>query len=652
MQYASLELRSNVYPGGTGDDSHIATFSVCPIPRTRPFRFKLSGEVRLSSVAVNGRVVRVQHRGDEVTVPSLPPDQWNRIDVLYKSASSPHWFRERRRIVVPRAEAEILHFRWQLAVPPGTTPSGTTAGLRWHRVSSGPFVVRENSGTAGSTSRGGRCPFIQGGPWSGDFGMGPDLAPDHPETSSDGTPPNWSVWHASAENAPEYLGLVLWHDGQARALAWVVCLSVLLAGLLLQASEVHSRKTMGIAFLASAAAGSLVAPERFPLFLGACVSGAVLAFLFSRPWLSRAVSSQPVQRTPIRRALHPASTVTFEHFPLVLGLAAWLASIASAVAQEGPMPSPAVAAPAPASMTPTAPPNPPNSNPTVSAPPLAAGEILVVIPVPLQKATNKQPAKVSDEERLVYVPRETLDALYRAPAKARAGSEGNYVFISSQYVVSVEDRRLPSIEATFHVALTSPGTPKSIRLPLSHVALAGANACRLNGRPHPLRRTEDGYVLTIDPAAAEPSRAGVEPVVTVANSAKLAASGTRLPVIAPRLRGSATTATATATEPAPESGPRECTISLKLFPDSNASISPTGFEIGVPKVADTTIRRARDTLKEPIVVTADNGRAFTLQTGDDTPVELEDTSRLQIALGAPPAPHVPAPKRGPCSSSA
>ena len=61
-----------------------------------PFRFSLDPAGRLTSVAVNGRLVRVQHRGDAVTVPSLPSERWNRVEIVYKTSSVGHRFREDR----------------------------------------------------------------------------------------------------------------------------------------------------------------------------------------------------------------------------------------------------------------------------------------------------------------------------------------------------------------------------------------------------------------------------------------------------------------------------------------------------------------------------------------------------------------------------
>ena len=114
---ALLDLHSFLYAGGTGDDLHKAIFSLAPLPGTRPFRFSLDSAARLNSVTVNGRIVRVQHHDDAVTVPSLPSDRWNRVEILYQTASAKGRFREIRPVVVPQAaDAAIFQFRWWFAV--------------------------------------------------------------------------------------------------------------------------------------------------------------------------------------------------------------------------------------------------------------------------------------------------------------------------------------------------------------------------------------------------------------------------------------------------------------------------------------------------------------------------------------------------------
>ena len=86
-----------------------------------------------------------------------------------------------------------------------------------------------------------------------------------------------------------------------------------------------------------------------------------------------------------------------------------------------------------------------------------------------------------------------------APHEARRPGPGEHVILSARYEVAFDSRQPPTIEARL------PGRGDvarrdTIRLPLSNVTLAGADACRVNGKPHPVRKTEDGFVLTLSPA--------------------------------------------------------------------------------------------------------------------------------------------------------
>ena len=130
-QMAALDLHSTLDVGGSGDDLHRAVFALAPVSGTRPFRFSLDSAARLTAVAVNNRIVRVQRHDDAVTVPSLPADRWNRVEVAYRTSSAMRRFREKRTVIIPQVEdAEVYQFRWAFALPPGIVPCGDPTGAR------------------------------------------------------------------------------------------------------------------------------------------------------------------------------------------------------------------------------------------------------------------------------------------------------------------------------------------------------------------------------------------------------------------------------------------------------------------------------------------------------------------------------------------
>ncbi len=265
-------------------------FFPAPLPGTRPFRFSLDPAARLTWVAVNGRVVRVQHHGGTVTVPSLPSERWNRVEILYKTSSLGHRFREDRPVVVPRADdAEIFQFRWRFALPPGIQPCGNPRGTRLTETLPALSWTEKLFGPLGRPTAESQLPSLADAPWMTDFGFDSNTRPDvFAEIDPERPAPNWTVWNASADVAPRSLALAVWHEPEMRGLAWIVFLGFLSAGLAFQRWEVRFRLPLGFAIVAAAAALSLVASGLYSLPLGACVSGILLSILvwglrFARP---------------------------------------------------------------------------------------------------------------------------------------------------------------------------------------------------------------------------------------------------------------------------------------------------------------------------------------------------------------------------------
>ena len=104
---------------------------------------------------------------------------------------------------------------------------------------------------------------------------------------------------------------------------------------------------------------------------------------------------------------------------------------------------------------------------------------------------------------MVYVPRVELDLLRQAANLVQ--QPGDYVFLSAKYDVTFDPRQPVIVEARYQVALMSPDEA-TIRLPLSNVTLAGANACRVNHRPHPIRKTDDAFLLTLNSSDSNSGR--------------------------------------------------------------------------------------------------------------------------------------------------
>ena len=385
----------------------------------------------------------------------------------------------------------------------------------------------------------------------------------------------------SADHAPPTLSIEVWHETELRTLAWIVCLGFLTVGILLERFHVRYRVGFGVSLLAVAAAATIVVPDPYPLLLGAGISGTLLALVLARRWLVKPnLTSKGTATASQSERSRLGSTASFNQRAFLLLAAIALADSAMAWSQET---------------------NAASSEPSAVLPQEearnadAAGEreLIVVVPTSLGANPVRPPA---DGGELVYVRRDALDRL-RQRQKENNG-EGDFVFLSAKYEVAVEEGPLPLIDATYRIALMS-RKMTSIRIPLSNVTLSGADACRLDGRPYPLRKTDDGFALNLKP---DDSGSADSTEKTSDEGALTAAEGERRPVIAPR----------------PETGvsslrPRLITISLKVFPERNQATGSGAFEIGVPRIADTSIRRRRSSVALPMTVQADSAEVHALR---------------------------------------
>ena len=194
------------------------------------------------------------------------------------------------------------------------------------------------------------------------------------------------------------------------------------------------------------------------------------------------------------------------------------------------------------------------------------------------------------------------------------------------------DPRQPVIvEARYQVALMSPDEA-TIRLPLSNVTLAGANACRVNHRPHPIRKTDDAFLLTLNSSDSNSGRLQTlrpigsgelrQPVRAVRPRAKeVAKSGGRSPKAA--LHGSKAL-----------SRPRIYEIVLSFFPETSGAAT-AAFEFGLPKVAGALLQIVKPGPPVPMALETDDGQVRKIVPGTVAIVEVRETAWLRIAADSP-----------------
>ncbi|HEV8001827.1 MAG TPA: hypothetical protein VGP63_18215 [Planctomycetaceae bacterium] len=611
-RFVSLKLTSFLNAGGV-DDLHRAEFSLAPELAPQPFRFHLANEARICSVAVNGYPVRVQRSANEVTVPALPADMSNHIQIEYKTTAQRRLFRENRPIIVPQAQAESLAFYWRVYLAPGLLPSGLSLGLRFDEPLPTISWAERLFGPLGRSAAQMRLSSFRPDAWIVDLvGVDPESENWAPR-NAERVPAGWSIWNVSAEGISGDMSLAIWHEGKFRTLAWIVCLGCAIAGLILASFASRATRRLGPLAVAAGIAFALAAPSPYALLGGACVSGVIVAVVVSRPWKKAPAPSAPTES----HASRMGSTVSFE-----LRSLGWLLAFATlsamAVAQETPpfggtLPRTVLSRPAS----------------TAAGQPqrTSENELIVVVPVHPGGRPSARVAALPGDNELVYVSSAALETLRRQPGKAKASQNEGTVLLSSDYSIALDERQPATINATYRVALM-PGPERLLFLRLGNTSLAGANVCRVDGQPYPIRKDSEGFVLSLDPNVSSPVAAS-EPSVPQPAAA-------RRPIAAER-PSSATTAGASEGEDANHSAtirqPRVYEIHLTCFP--NGTAKPGQFEIQIPETAHTTLRVEKSGPWQVVTAGTAGGKARPVHPGDAS-IDLGQTNRLQIKEGPVP----------------
>ncbi len=172
-----------------------------------------------------------------------------------------------------------------------------------------------------------------------------------------------------------------------------------------------------------------------------------------------------------------------------------------------------------------------------------------------------------------------------------------------------------------------PGPARSLWLRLRDVTLAGANACRVNGRPVPIRQDATGFVVTLDPVV--PSKPSLASSQTVSAAPPQSASGSRRAIAAER-----PASWTDAAEPELASaGPRIYEIQLACFPNGDAK--PGQFTFRVPETTRTNVRVGRGGPWQTVTVDTAEGLSRRVGPGDPA-IDVGQSDRLRIQAGPVP----------------
>ncbi len=478
---ARLSLASRIEEFGRAN-GHRARFALEPRSQHFPFAFRLPQEAELIEVRVNGEPVIPRQGGDQRSIPYLPPDQTNVVEVDYEVPSEPAAMRWTCGVPIPQADTRLLEFRWLIGLSPNLrladVPEGTSLvtpmpASHWTTRLFGPL------------GRGTSVPFL---PWNGDswqrlFVSEPAAGPAAETSASDDFfPAGWTIYEAQGPRAGDRLTLPLWEQSAADRWGWIVLLGSLMAGFALRIANYRHRRQVGLVwFLASLLAAGLL-PMPWAMLAGGCFSGTCLAFLFPRRFLKRSPE-------PPAEAISQDSTATFHHqhgmsvFVLgLLGFSWWLWAGASPARQiYGQETSPSLAdRPLPA-----------------QEPPL---KFHVMIPV--QDPQGPKPGP------LVYVDRQFLDRLKQAQPKPP--KPATYLISSADYQAAVDSQGAVEIAATFQVVVLTPNETVQVPLPIGNAYPGGPNHCLVDGAPHSVLSDPagKGYVVELAARPLEPASPG------------------------------------------------------------------------------------------------------------------------------------------------
>jgi hypothetical protein len=512
---------------------------------------------------------------------------------------------ENRPVPVPQAQAEILGFQWRLFLAPGLQPAEPPLGLRFDRPTATISWAERLFGPLGRSAGQMRMAFARPEAWIAELvGSDPDSELWSPQDTAR-PPANWSSWNASAEEIPAEVSLKIWRSGSFRTLAWMVGLVCVIGSLALSRFAPRVGRRLGPVVFAASVALAIAAPAPYALLAGACVSGLLLAAVLPK-LQTKARSPRAPQDEPSNR---PGSTVSFE-LRAVGALVAVAATVGTAAFAQGPLIPPAEIQ----SAFPT----------TVRRAQLSPeNDLQVVIPVHLNQLPIGIAAALPDDKQLVYVSPRALDALRLNAAEIRR-NEG-IVLLSSDYVISLDERQPATIEATYRVAVM-PDSPRLLLLRLGPVTLAGASACRVDGRAFPIRKIDDGFALTLD---ANPGVAASDPITGF-----IAPGPTRRPIAAKRPSQTSRAGVGSGAN-VEKTFPHVYEIHLSFLP--NGSAKPGQFEIEVPKTVRTTVRIGTGGPWKTAIVEAATGASRQLVPGQSA-IDLGCTDRIRIKTAVPSAP--------------
>jgi hypothetical protein len=467
----SLQLRSLISSNSDGFDLYRARIRLENGSAQETLRVRLPAPAELQEATVAGEAIVPNMQGGELLIPGLNAARRDVVELLYRVPARGHTVRDVRRVVIPVVAARLLGFDWDFALPPSVRLFSEPLGVRLMRPLPSSTWTERLFGPLGRP----RDETLFN-PFAFDSWR-ELLQPREIPMASVGelngeliAPVEWQVHSASSAVAPEELWLVTWHSTRTRLLSWITLGLSLAAGIVLRIIGWRHRDRLAAYWLTLLLCVAVCCPSPYAEIAGGAIAGTIVALLAPRrSLLVRGRDSQapvPGGSTESYRLGKPAGSVLVPCGLLVAGcwVAVSLAQESSPAVQRGGRAVDAKAEP---------------------ARPLAK----IFVPV-------DERGRPSRTLPLVYVAPDWLAKLKEASQSAAPAPE--WLIASARYRAEVGVQGSVSLQAKFRVHILDDSVERQIVIPIPDAVLAGADACRIDGRPSPVTMTPDGrgFVMT------------------------------------------------------------------------------------------------------------------------------------------------------------
>ena len=456
----SMLVRSRLAPVEASHDHHSAHMNFVGTVFDRPFRFQLPPVANLEAVLVNGQVARAESDDTEVSIPPLEQGALRTIEVRYTTPATTSFLVSRRVIPFPQLDTNVT-FTWEVNTARGQTLSGSPGRSLLAGQSKEEHWTTRWLGPVGRGPHHGVFNPLSAAAWRRIFGRGQP----EPLRSAARRGAIETSQRSTFTSPPAALAVNVVRYDRLSALSWLVLAMALVIGIRYRRSE-RPPKTR---WIASGLAGLVLlgwwTPAPWTLLTGAILAASwLLLFLPPSLWVRQSPEQLAIPTVDVIEDGSLGSTRSYRGIPTGLGLLLACAGFSHTIAQEPPPATPAPAQP-----------------PTAVRPD-------VLLPVD----ANGRPSQVTP---FAFVRPDLLEILF---TERRTNKTDSGVLLRrADYSATIRANGEMGLTAVFEAVVTGRNETVQIRLPVDGVNLS-PDACRVNGRRHPLARENNGGMLLLN----------------------------------------------------------------------------------------------------------------------------------------------------------